>query len=289
MEMKKVTAIVLNYNSFTDCEKCLGYLRKQDYPNLSVIVVDNCSTMEGEQNRLREICKGSELILNSNNSGFSAGNNVGLREAVKRGSDWMLVINPDVELRDEHYVSYVMQQLPNWPQSAVVGTNVLLPSGEKQNPMREVTALEEIFWPLEMIKQKLGIWDGYRVKDETGYCEKVSGCCFFISREFLLKNNYLDENVFMYCEEPILAKCVIKQGFKELYIGELTANHEHYNHTKQGNSASKMKLFLESRIYYIKEYSEYSPIRKAFAVLSRKAQGCLWERRRETMMNTVRK
>lgn len=272
MKMKKVTAIILNYNSFADCEKCLSFLRKQDYLNLSVIVIDNCSTMEGEQNRLEEICEESELILNPNNSGFSAGNNIGLREAVKRGSDWMLIINPDVELRDEHYISYVMQQIPNWSQAAVVGTNVLLPSGEKQNPMREITAFEEIFWPMELMKQKLGLWDGYRSQDETGYCEKVSGCCFFISREFLLKNNFLDENVFMYCEEPILSKNVIKQGFKELYIKEVTANHEHYNHAKPGNSAHKMKMFLKSRIYYIKEYSEYQWAVKWLAVLSRKIQ-----------------
>lgn len=272
MQTKKVTAIVLNYNSFADCEKCIGFLQKQNYPNLSIIVVDNCSTLEGEQNRLKEICKESELILNSNNSGFSAGNNVGLREAVKRGSDWMLVINPDVELRDEHYVSYVMQQLTNWPEAAVVGTNVLLPSGEKQNPMREVTALEEILWPMEIVKQKLGLWDGYRSMDETGYCEKVSGCCFFISREFLLKNDYLDETVFMYCEEPILAKSIIKQGFRELYIKEMTAYHEHYHHTKPGNRASKMKLFMDSRVYYIEEYSGYTFPIKIIAILSRKLQ-----------------
>lgn len=279
MEMKKVTAIVLNYNSFADCEKCLGFLRKQDYPNLSIIVVDNCSTMEGEQKRLEEICEESELILNHSNSGFSAGNNVGLREAVKCGSDWMLVINPDVELRDEHYVSYVMQQLPDWPKAAVVGTNVLLPSGEKQNPMRELTFFEEILWLMEMVKQKLGIWDGYRSKDETGYCEKVSGCCFFISREFLLKNDYLDETVFMYCEEPILAKSVINQKFKELYIKEVTANHEHYNYTKSGNSASKMQIFLKSRLYYIQKYSGYSSFQKKMAMASRRLQYKLWEKK----------
>ena len=278
--MKKVTAIILNYNSFADCEKCLGFLRKQDYLNLSVIVVDNCSTLEGEQSRLKSVCEKSELILNSTNSGFSAGNNVGLREAVKRGSDWMLVINPDVELRDEHYISYVMQQLHNWPQAAVVGTNVLLPSGEKQNPMREVTAFEEIFWPLEIVKQRLGIWDGYRSNDETGYCEKLSGCCFFISKEYLEKSNYLDEKVFMYCEEPILAKEVIYKGYRELYIKEVTANHEHYGHKKSGSSANKMQLFLKSRIYYIENYSGYNFLQKMLAVFSRKIQSEMWRRRK---------
>ena len=167
---------------------------------------------------------------------------------------------------------FSMQQLPNWPEAAVVGTNVLLPSGEKQNPMREVTAFEEVFWPLEMVKQKLGVWDGYRSKDETGYCEKVSGCCFFIFREFLLKNNYLDENVFMYCEEPILAKCVKRMGFRELYIKELTANHEHYAAQKSGSSGKRMTEFLKSRTYYIENYSGYNKTLTKMAVFSRRIQ-----------------
>lgn len=271
---KKVVAVILNFNSSEDCKKCVTYLRRQTYDNLSIIIVDNASPNPNERNALESLCNeyGIAFIQNNENRGFSAGNNIGLRSAAQNGADWMLVINPDVELRDPEYIRSVMQQLPNWPQAAVVGTNVLLPSGEKQNPMREVTAFEEIFWPLEMVKQKLNLWDGYHSKDETGYCEKVSGCCFFISREFLLKNDYLDENVFMYCEEPILAKCITKLGFRELYIKEVTANHEHYNHAKHGNSASKMKLFLDSRMYYIEAYSGYMLPIKTIAVLSRKLQ-----------------
>lgn len=279
---KKVSAIILNYNSSDDCKTCLSYLRKQDYHNLSIIVVDNKSTKEGESDRLKEICcHGEKLILYESNHGFSAGNNVGLRAAAEDGTDWMLVINPDVELRDPHYISYVMEQLPDWPHAAIVGTNTLLPGGKKQNPMREVYLWEEILWPLEMLSQKLGKWNGYRSKDETGYCEKVSGCCFFISKEFLLENNYLDENVFMYCEEPILGKCVLKRGYKELYIKEVTANHEHYSHRKEWKSGTKMPLFLKSRIYYIKNYSGYGGIGKYLAIFSRYIQSCLWNVRKQ--------
>lgn len=272
--MDKVIAIILNYNSSHDCEKCVSYLMKQDYENFSIIIVDNASSDKNELEILQSISKKNniKLIISKKNGGFSAGNNIGLREAVNSSSDWALIINPDVELRNPHYISYVMEQAHNYKEVALIGTNVIMPSGMKQNPMRELRAWEEILWPLEIIKQKLGIWNNYRGEDCTGYCEKVSGCCFFISREFLLKNNYLDENVFMYCEEPILAKSVIKQGFRELYIKEVTANHEHYSHSKSGNSASKMKLFLDSRIYYIKEYSGYTQIAKIIAILSRKIQ-----------------
>ena len=276
---KKVVAVILNYNSSEDCRKCVSFLKRQTYDNLSIIIVDNASPNPNERNTLEVLCRdyGIGFIQSNENRGFSAGNNIGLRTAIQNGADWMLVINPDVELRDPDYICSVMRQIPNWPQAAVVGTNVLLPSGEKQNPMREVTAFEEIFWPMEMVKQKLGVWDGYRSKDETGYCEKVSGCCFFISREFLLKNDFLDENVFMYCEEPILAKSVVRTGYKELYIREMTANHEHYESKKNGSNATRMIAFLNSRVYYIKHYSELNYILKGIAIFSRRIQQLIWK------------
>ena len=282
MQRKKVSAIILNYNSSSDCKKCIGFLKKQDYESLSLIVVDNASPKTEEREILQKLCEENsvQLIFNLENGGFSAGNNIGLRAAVKAGAEWMLVINPDVELRDPHYISYVMEQIPKWPETAVVGTNVFLPSGEQQNPMREVKAWEEILWPLENIKQRLGIWDGYRSKDETGYCEKVSGCCFFISKEFLEKNNYLDESVFMYCEEPILEKCVIHHGYRELYVREVTANHEHYAQAKAGDSKSKMPMFLKSRLYYIENYSGYKGMCKRMAVASRKIQVEIWKNKK---------
>lgn len=276
---KKVAAIILNYNSSSDCKKCISYIQKQTYPDLFTIIVDNASPDSKEKIELENIRNESkmQLIFNDENKGFSAGNNIGLRAAVENGADWMLVINPDVELRNSEYIESVMQEITKWSQAAVIGTNVLLPNGEQQNPMREVRAWEEILWPLEMLKQKVGLWDGYRSEDKTGYCEKVSGCCFFISKEYLEKSGYLDENVFMYCEEPILAKSVVNAGYRELYIHELTANHEHYNHQKPGNSANKMQIFLKSRIYYIQKYSGYNFIQKKAAIFSRKVQYKLWK------------
>lgn len=92
------------------------------------------------------------------------------------------------------------------------------------------------------------------------------------------KANYLDETIFMYCEEPILAKSVVNNGYKELYIHEVTANHEHYNHKKPGNSASKMQVFLKSRLYYIQKYSGYNSFQIKMAMFSRNLQYKLWEK-----------
>ena len=129
MGMKKVTAVILNYNSSDDCRKCVSYLQRQTYQNLTTIIVDNASPDPNEKIALKNIEreKRVQLIFNNENRGFSAGNNVGLREAVKCDADWMIVINPDVELRDPEYVSYVMAQIEKWPDAAVVGTDTRLP------------------------------------------------------------------------------------------------------------------------------------------------------------------
>lgn len=274
-----VTAVILNYNSINDTKKCLEYLYCQDYKNFNIIVVDNASSAAEEQIKLQKICKefNVKLILNSKNKGFSAGNNVGLKEAINCGAEWCLVINPDVEIKNPKYVSEVMNSINLWPDVAMIGTNVILPDGTKQNPMVEIGAFREIFsWPVDLLFNRLKLKEPIAVSSDTGYCEKLSGCCFFISKEFLLLNNYFDENVFLYCEEPIISKSIALMGKKLLYISELTAYHQHY-HIKKGNRSLNMQQFLKSRIYYIKNYSGYSGFAKKLAIISLNIQKLLWK------------
>lgn len=273
----QVAAVVLNYNSSADCRKCVSYLNKQSYSDLSIFVVDNASPNQEEAEALKMLQQDNNVhvIISAENRGFSAGNNIGLRAAAQSGAEWMLVINPDVELRDPHYISKVMEQLEKWPEAAVIGTNILLPDGQKQNPFRELSFWEEFFWLREWVKQKLKIWDGLRTEEVTGYCEKLSGCCFFISKKFLEQIHYLDENVFMYSEEPILAKQVVSAGYRELYISEVTAWHQHFS-SQKGNTKVRMQMLFRSREYYLKNYSGYSDFLLRLLLLSKRFQRLFW-------------
>lgn len=278
---QKVAAIVLNYNSSEDVRKCLGFLSRQEKINLEMIVVDNASTDYGEQEKIEEICDffKAVYIKNDRNGGFSSGNNVGLKKAVEDGADWCLIINPDVEIRYKLYISEVLRQSQKYSKAVVIGTNIFMPDGMRQNPLRECTYLEDFLWPLDAIKHKLGLWKGYLAEDRTGYCEKLSGCCFFIKSNFLIKIGYLDSNVFLYCEEAILAKQVALSGYKELYIKELTAYHEHYD-SQKGSNAKRMNMLMDSRKYYIKKYSGYKGLKCQLLLLSKNLQKLFWKYRR---------
>ena len=66
-----VWAIVLNYNGAEVLVDCLLSLRKQDYPNLHRLVVDNASADGSEA--IAEEMEDIELIRNDRNLFFSAG------------------------------------------------------------------------------------------------------------------------------------------------------------------------------------------------------------------------
>lgn len=95
--MKKVAVILINYNTFVHTQKCIESLQKTKNCLLRIIVVDNASHPEEVKN-LRRLCETQEnvtLIELEDNGGFAAGNNAGIRCALRLGIDYILLLNND--------------------------------------------------------------------------------------------------------------------------------------------------------------------------------------------------
>lgn len=272
-EICNIMAIILNYNSFKDSKKCALSLKEQININLAITIVDNSSD-NGEIDDLRKFCIENEILLieSDKNNGFSAGNNIGLKKAKQLNYKYAMVINPDVEIRDKQYISKCIEILNKDNKIAVLGTDIINMHGNHQNPMREVRYLEEVFWPFELIRNKLSKNIPY-VGDynKSGYCEKLSGCCFFVDINFIAEIGYLDENVFLYCEEPILASIVKMKKRKLYYNHKLTAYHMHKD-SEKGNPKKRLILFNKSRKYYLNKYSGYKGLKLKLAIASRDLQ-----------------
>ena len=96
---KKVFIILLNWNNWHETQECLESLEKLDYVNAEIVIVDNDST-NGDVEKIREFClypKPYTLhpIFNDANLGFAGGNNVGIKYALKRGTDYVMLLNND--------------------------------------------------------------------------------------------------------------------------------------------------------------------------------------------------
>ena len=141
--MSKVLAIVLNFNCAEDTKKCVSFLKKQ--ADLEICVVDNHSSEDVDN--LEEYAKKNQIlfIANKENKGFSAGNNIGLRRASELGFEYALIINPDVEIRDDNYIKRIISKMDNNGDVAVLGTDIINKKNQHQNPMRELHFFEETF------------------------------------------------------------------------------------------------------------------------------------------------
>lgn len=86
-----VSIIIVNYNGEDILVDCLNSVRSQDYRNIEVIVVDNASA-DRSVPLVREQYPEVKLICSSTNTGFTGGNNLGVRSA---SGEYLVLLNND--------------------------------------------------------------------------------------------------------------------------------------------------------------------------------------------------
>lgn len=105
---------MLSWNGLQHTLACLESLEATVYPALHIIVVDNGST-DGTVERLQR-CSNVDLIENGRNLGFATANNVGIRHALDRGMEAVLVLNNDT-LVEPHAIGRLMAALNADPRA----------------------------------------------------------------------------------------------------------------------------------------------------------------------------
>jgi GT2 family glycosyltransferase len=96
--MNEVFAVVVNYNGAPWLRRCLESLCRSAH-RVGVIVVDNASS--DDSLRIAHSIPGVEVIQQHQNLGFGVGNNVGIAYALRRGADFVLLLNQDAEVEPE--------------------------------------------------------------------------------------------------------------------------------------------------------------------------------------------
>ncbi|WP_278963154.1 glycosyltransferase family 2 protein [Alistipes senegalensis] len=266
----KVAVILLNYNSSDDCRKCISFLKRQEYIEPEPIVVDNCSRPE-ELEKVRLLCREESctLLENGENRGYSAGNNIGLRYAASQGYEYALIANPDMEFPQTDYLLRLTECAEKDKSIVVVGSDIIGKDGIHQNPMYRDGNWKSSFGWISGLLGKKQI-DAYQFIDnyrKSHICHKVSGCCFLIRMDFVQSIGYLDENVFLYCEEAILSRQVEQAGLKMFYLADVQAIHAHVK-SEKGDPIARFKHWKRSRIYFINRYSGDSWMGKKIAGFS---------------------
>ncbi len=153
-----VYIVVVNWNGWQHTVRCLDSLCRLDYPNFRVIVVDNGST-DGSPERIRVAHAEIELIEAGKNLGFGGGANIGIRNALDRGADYVWVLNNDIEV-EQATLSSLVSVARSRPGIGIVGAAVWQPANERS----EAIMAPEAF-----------VWSG-EYREFSGCPEPTPGC-----------------------------------------------------------------------------------------------------------------
>ena len=94
MSAPKVGIVTVSYNGVADTVECLQSLRALTYPNYFTVLVDNASR-DSSAEIVRAQFPDVTVIVNPQNTGFTGGNQTGVRVAIQRGADFLFLLNPD--------------------------------------------------------------------------------------------------------------------------------------------------------------------------------------------------
>ena len=92
-----VAIIIVNWNSYSFTFDCITSLKKCNYPNFKIILVDNGST-DFSIEKLSKDFKEIDIIKNKSNLGFTGGNNIAISRALKENFDYVMLLNNDTKV-----------------------------------------------------------------------------------------------------------------------------------------------------------------------------------------------
>jgi GT2 family glycosyltransferase len=231
--------VVLSWNGREDTLACLSSVREAGVPN--VVCVDNGST-DGSVDAVRREHPEVELIENGANLGFAGGNNAGIRHALERGAEWVVLLNNDAVLLPDALDGFARVAAAH-PRAGVLGGKVLF-----DDPP------DRIWFAGQRFNARLGYSGrprGYGRQDGPGYARvmpigRAVGALMAVSRRAIETIGVLDEDLFAYVEDVDWCLSAREAGFEVLLAPGARARHR-VSASGGGEAVSTHPLYYGSR------------------------------------------
>jgi GT2 family glycosyltransferase len=228
----KLVAVVLNWNGGDDTPVALASLA-----GIDTICVDNGST-DGSDADVERRFPAVELIRTGANLGFAGGNNVGIRRALERGADWIVLVNNDAVV-EPGLAAALENAAVSRPDAGILACKVLFEDGAT----------------VMYAGASFNAWLGYSGKRE-GWGEpdrfhtvrdvvRADGAAIAVSREALDRVGLLDEDLFAYVEDVDLSLRVRAAGLAVVFVPSAVVRHK--GSASTGGNASTTNMYYSTR------------------------------------------
>ncbi len=224
--MKKVSAIVVNWNGKDVLSGCLRSLLAQDYEDMEILVSDNGSE-DGSQVMVRNDFPMVKLIENGENLGFGAAVNKGLEKAE---GEYLIFLNNDLALKPDCIRQLAVLLDSDSTVGAAVPKILYHPVGEGMS-----SGAEEKINSFGVLINYTGIacpnLIGQPDDPNLTLTETACGGIFMFRKEVYEEVGGFDNDLFLYHEDHDLSWRIRMMGWKLMVTPDSVCYH-HYDFNK---------------------------------------------------------
>lgn len=234
----RVFVIALNWNGKDDTIECVASLKRLNYPNYEIVVVDNAST-DGSVSALRAQYPDITIIENGQNLGYAEGFNTGLRYAYDNGADYFFILNNDTVIDSEALIELV--------RVAQEDEKIGFVSGKVYWHTKPDTFQTVGRYNHSMILAGLHVGSGevdHGQYDEAQDYDFIDDIFLLVRREVYETVGGYDPNFFLYYEETDWCARVRRAGFRIVYAPAAKIWHK-------GFIGNENITFSPKRIFYL--------------------------------------
>lgn len=200
MQSPKVFIIVLHYKNWKDTNECLKSLEKLDYPS-----TDSTSSLQAGSGQVPNF----EIIVIDNdkeNPGFAGGMNIGIRQALEKGADYVLLLNNDTIVEPD-FLKELVKVGESDKKNGILGPVIYDYQSKKIH-----FAGGKINWLYTKGIHLTEIFNlQFSIFNPVDY---VTGACLLIKREVIEKIGLMDEDYFLYFEDVDWCLKASRAGYK---------------------------------------------------------------------------
>ena len=266
--------ILLTMTHFHNQPEILNFLRHLGTVKVPAVDEVHFAVTDNSGNWQPEVAVGSNVSIYRppNNLGYLNGCAFAL-ESWRRGHglmpDWVGVVNTDLEFRQNFFQLLRAWSIPE--DVAIVAPDILLPSGQRQNPhLIDRPDKRRMRWYCQIFRNRfLGriylIAHSLRKQSskwwvpESSHANPVGiyaphGSAFFVSRTFFEAGGRLEYGSFLYGEELHIAEQARRLDMKVLWAPFLSIRHYEHSTTSTLSIAKRLEWMSQSYTYILGEY-----------------------------------
>jgi GT2 family glycosyltransferase len=202
----KIWIVVVNYDGWEDTWKCLRSLTALTAPACTVLV-DNASTTD-RLAEARDQFPWCHVVRNPVNGGWAGGNNTGIRYALERGADQVLLLNNDTTVAPR-LAEAMLAAAAAHPAYGVLGP-VIYFMDEPDAVMTDGCVFNR---PGPGFFQRKQVPLGARSTPQVVDVDIVNGCAMMIGAAVFRRIGLIDERFFLIHEESDFCLRARRAGF----------------------------------------------------------------------------